>query len=171
VKWPKEAKIIFAETSVHLPDREIPYDELFYRKTDVIVAKAKRVEMIDRSYFDAVIRLSQFSLKIDQDKFETEELDPENVHHFEVVGSEIILPREAMGLGDVKFMAALGAFLGWPAVVFALAFSSILGSLAGLALIVLRRRDWSARLPYGPYIAVAAVVWIFGGYKWVRGLP
>jgi leader peptidase (prepilin peptidase) / N-methyltransferase len=82
VKWPEDAKIIFAETSVHLPDREIPYDELFYRKTDVIVARAKSVEMIDRSYLNAVVRLSQTSLEIEQDKFETEKFDPENVHHF-----------------------------------------------------------------------------------------
>ena len=32
VKWPKDAKIVFAETSLHLPDKEIPYDELFYRQ-------------------------------------------------------------------------------------------------------------------------------------------
>jgi leader peptidase (prepilin peptidase)/N-methyltransferase len=67
-------------------------------------------------------------------------------------------------------MAAIGAFLGWPAVVFSLALSSVIGSLTGMALILLRKRDWSARLPYGPYIALAALIWLFGGYKWVRHL-
>ena len=86
------------------------------------------------------------------------------------MAGQIVLPREAMGLGDVKFMAAIGAFLGWPAVVFSLAFSSVIGSIVGVTLILTRKRDWSSRLPYGPYIALAAVIWIFGGWVWVRGI-
>jgi leader peptidase (prepilin peptidase)/N-methyltransferase len=73
-------------------------------------------------------------------------------------------------LGDVKFMAAIGAFLGWRAVLFSLAASSVIGSLVVGALIALRQREWSTRLPYGPYIAVASVIWIFGGYLLLKGL-
>jgi len=85
------------------------------------------------------------------------------VPHLEAVGSEIVLPREAMGLGDVKFMAAIGAFLGWQAVIFSLMASSFIGAFLGLGLIAARRREWSSRLPYGPCIALAATIWIFGG--------
>jgi leader peptidase (prepilin peptidase)/N-methyltransferase len=73
-----------------------------------------------------------------------------------------------MGFGDVKFMGAIGAFLGWKAVVFSLVVSSFIGSLVGVSLILLRRHGWSSRLPYGPYIALAAVVWIFGGFRLVE---
>jgi leader peptidase (prepilin peptidase)/N-methyltransferase len=93
-------------------------------------------------------------------------MNPEEVPHLEAVSAEIVLPREAMGLGDVKFMAAIGAFLGWQAVAFSLMVSSIIGSFVGVALIIMRKREWSSRLPYGPYIALAAVIWIFGG-KWI----
>ena len=41
VKLPLDTKIIFTETAVHLPDKEIPYEELFYRKSDVIVLQAR----------------------------------------------------------------------------------------------------------------------------------
>ena len=41
--------------------------------------------------------------------------------------------------------------------------SSIIGAAVGVILILLRRREWSSRMPYGPYIAAAAVIWIFGG--------
>jgi leader peptidase (prepilin peptidase)/N-methyltransferase len=36
-----------------------------------------------------------------------------------------------------------------------------------VGLIVLRRKEWSSRIPYGPYIALAAVLWVFGGRSWV----
>jgi len=81
----------------------------------------------------------------------------------EAVSAEIVLPREAMGLGDVKFMAAIGAFLGWQATIFSLMVSSMIGSLVGITLIVAGKREWSSRLPYGPYIAAAAAIWVFWG--------
>jgi leader peptidase (prepilin peptidase)/N-methyltransferase len=50
-------------------------------------------------------------------------------------------------------------------VVFSLVASSIIGSAVGLSLILARKREWSSRMPYGPYIALAAVIWIFAGRK------
>ncbi|MBI4661291.1 MAG: prepilin peptidase [Verrucomicrobia bacterium] len=152
-------RIIFTETAIQLPDREIPYEEKFYRKTDAIELEGKRVLLHDRSYISAVsVRLTPDRLQIGEDSFL-----PEEVPHMEVTTDEIIFPREAMGLGDVKFMGAIGAFLGWKAVVFSLMFSSVIGSLVGVTLILLKRQAWSSRIPYGPYIALAATGWIFGG--------
>jgi leader peptidase (prepilin peptidase)/N-methyltransferase len=67
----------------------------------------------------------------------------------------------------VKFMGAIGAFLGWPAVVFSLVVSSLVGSLVGVTLIIFRKRALS-RLPYGPYIALAAAIWVFAGNDLVQ---
>ena len=156
VELPADTKIVFSETAVHLPDRDIPYEELFYRQSDVITMHARTLELVDRGYQDVLVRLSQKRLCIGDDEFE-----PEKVPHMEAVSAEIVLPREAMGFGDVKFMAAIGAFLGWQATVFSLMVSSMIGSLAGITLIVAGRREWSSRLPYGPYIAVAAAIWVF----------
>ena len=158
VKLDGEAKIIFTETALCLPGQEIPYEEIFYRKSDTIVLEARTVELIDRSYRDVKLWLSPHRLKIGD-----EEIDPETVPHLEAVCSEVVLPREAMGLGDVKFMAAIGAFTGWQGAVFSLMASSLIGSVVGIILILLRKREWSSRMPYGPYIAAAAVIWIFGG--------
>ena len=94
-------------------------------------------------------------------------MDPESVPYMEALSSEVVLPREAMGLGDVKFMAAIGAFLGWKAVVFSLMVSSMIGSFVGVTLILLRKQAWSSRLPYGPYIALASAIWIFWGRHFV----
>ncbi len=160
IKLPLDTTIVFSETALCLPDKEIPYEELFYRKSDTIVLQARTLELVDRGYANATVRLSPSSLRIDD-----EEINPDDVAHSEAVCSEITLPREAMGLGDVKFMAAIGAFIGWQGVVFSLMVSSFIGAAVGVALILARKREWSSRMPYGPYIALAAAFWIFGGAK------
>ena len=83
----------------------------------------------------------------------------------EAVSDRIVIPREAMGLGDAKFMAAIGAFVGWQGVLFSLFLSSALGSVVGLSLMALGRKP--ERLAYGPYISIAAALWIFAGHPMV----
>ena len=62
-------------------------------------------------------------------------------------------------MGDVKFMAAIGAFLGWPATVFSLFGSAVIGTVvAGLPYLWGRR---PRQVPYVPYIASAAAIWVF----------
>jgi leader peptidase (prepilin peptidase)/N-methyltransferase len=163
VSLTEKSRIIFTETSLCLPDREIPYEELFYRQSDVIAVHAETVELVDRCYRDVLVRLAPASLRIGDEEF-----NPDEVPHMEVVSAEIVLPREAMGLGDVKFMSAIGAFLGWQAVLFSLTVSSIIGSFVGVALILSGKREWSSRLQYGPYIAMAATIWIFYGPRLVE---
>jgi leader peptidase (prepilin peptidase)/N-methyltransferase len=160
---PGETKIIFTETALVLPEKEMPYAELFYRRSDVIAFLARTAEFAGRSYQDVPVRLTPTRLQIGEDQFY-----PGPAMRLEAVSSEIVLPREAMGMGDVKFMAAIGAFLGWQAVIFSLMASSIIGSLAGVALIATRRREWSSQLPYGPFIALAAAIWIFGGQYFIE---
>jgi leader peptidase (prepilin peptidase)/N-methyltransferase len=163
LKWPVASKIIFTETCLHLPDKDIPYEEIFYRKSDTIVLQARTAELIDRGYKNVTIKLSPVVLTIGGEAF-----NPDDVPWLEAESAEIILPREAMGLGDVKFMAAIGAFIGWPGVVFSLFASAIIGLAVYAPLILLKRREWSSRMPYGPYIAMAAAIWIFnvlGGQK------
>jgi leader peptidase (prepilin peptidase)/N-methyltransferase len=160
LKLPPDTKIIFTETAVLLPGQEIPYEELFYRKSDTIVLQARTLELVDRSYQNVTVRLSTASLRIGDEK-----INPADVAWLEAVSAEIILPREAMGFGDVKFMGAIGAFIGWQGAVFSLMISSLIGAAVGTALIVMRKREWSSRMPYGPYIAVAAVIYLFGGKK------
>jgi len=89
------------------------------------------------------------------------------------VARELQIPREAMGRGDLKFLAAIGAFLGWRAVLFSLFAGSLLGSIVGLIALVVGKRVWSAKLPFGPYLAFGALTWIFFGdafLRWYIGL-
>lgn len=76
-----------------------------------------------------------------------------------------ILKKEAMGMGDVKLMACLGAFLGWQATLFCITVGSFLGSLVGIGFLILRRKKWGSHLvlPFGPPLMIAALIWIGGG--------
>jgi leader peptidase (prepilin peptidase) / N-methyltransferase len=80
-----------------------------------------------------------------------------------------VFKKEALGLGDVKFLAAMGSFLSWPSTLYILAVSSIIGSVFGILVLVRKERSWGTRMPYGPFLAVAALLWIFGGNEWSRG--
>lgn len=79
---------------------------------------------------------------------------------------KMVFKKEAMGFGDVKLMGALGAFLGFESIVFIVFVSSLLGSIIGVSLIAMGQKEWQSRLPFGPYIALAALIWVFGGYEW-----
>ena len=63
---------------------------------------------------------------------------------------------EGLGMGDVKMLAMIGAWLGWQAALLTLLIASLLGSLAGFALIAAGRGDARYPLPFGSFLAVAA---------------
>jgi leader peptidase (prepilin peptidase)/N-methyltransferase len=77
-----------------------------------------------------------------------------------------LFKKEAMGMGDVKFIAAIGSFLGASSIVFNLPVSAFLGSIFGIFLIIGKQGTWGTRLPYGPFLALAALIWVFGGADW-----
>ncbi len=74
--------------------------------------------------------------------------------------------QEAMGMGDVKLMAAFGSFLGAWSTAFILPVSSLIGSVVGLTLMATGRSAWKSRIPYGPFLAAAAILWMLRGREW-----
>jgi leader peptidase (prepilin peptidase)/N-methyltransferase len=71
--------------------------------------------------------------------------------------------EEALGLGDAKLLAMVGAFLGWKGVVTTLALGSLVGALVGLALMLAGRAGLKSRLPFGTFLAAGAAVALFAG--------
>jgi leader peptidase (prepilin peptidase)/N-methyltransferase len=65
--------------------------------------------------------------------------------------------EEGLGMGDVKMLAMIGAFLGWQAVLVTLVLSSFAGALVGIGLMAFQRGNMKLALPFGTFLALGAV--------------
>ncbi|MDR3541840.1 MAG: A24 family peptidase [Desulfosporosinus sp.] len=70
---------------------------------------------------------------------------------------------QGMGHGDVKLVAAMGAFLGFPSIVLAVFVGSFVGSLAGIFLLSTGQKRFRQQIPFGPYLALGAILTLFWG--------
>jgi leader peptidase (prepilin peptidase)/N-methyltransferase len=74
-----------------------------------------------------------------------------------------VFKKDAMGGGDIKMMAMVGGLIGWKGVFLTTFFASLFGSITGVSLILLKRKEWGARIPFGPYLALGSLVSLFWG--------
>ncbi|WP_022670525.1 prepilin peptidase [Hippea alviniae] len=90
--------------------------------------------------------------------------------YFVAVLGKLLFKKEAMGGGDIKLLGGIGAFVGIKGVLFVLFFSSLIGSLVGIALIIAKKTEMSGRIPFGPYLSFAALIYLFFGQQILRFL-
>ena len=81
---------------------------------------------------------------------------------------EAITKKEGMGGGDVKLLAMIGAWLGWKAVPFVILAASLTGSVLGVIALLMARKGLRTRIPFGPFLALGAIVYIFFGQALVE---
>ncbi|MBN1445015.1 MAG: prepilin peptidase [Candidatus Omnitrophica bacterium] len=74
---------------------------------------------------------------------------------------KLLFRKEAMGGGDVKLLAMVGAFLGWKCVFITIFFASLLGTVISLTLIALKKKTMEDYVPFGPYLGLGAVISMF----------
>ena len=75
----------------------------------------------------------------------------------------LLTGKEGMGGGDIKLLAMAGALVGWQGVLFTIFVSSASGALIGIILMLRTRKGLKLAVPFGPFIALGAVVYIFFG--------
>lgn len=78
-------------------------------------------------------------------------------------GYEFLTKKEGMGGGDIKLLAMIGAFFGWRAVPFIIFVSSLIGSVIGITIMFLQKKDAKLAIPFGPFLALGAILYIFFG--------
>ena len=81
------------------------------------------------------------------------------------LAGSLIFKKEAMGGGDVKLAAMLGAFLGWRYIVISLFLGFFLGALAGIFLIISKIKSREDTVPFGPFIVLGSFITLFWGEK------
>lgn len=77
----------------------------------------------------------------------------------------LIRKKDGLGMGDVKLLTLIGAIFGIPGSLYTIFLGSIFGSVLGVLLIILARRKWGKPLPFGPYLAFGAVIYIYFGQQ------
>jgi len=139
-------------------EEKMLWSDIFSRESDLMIMEAKGVKLDEKPAGEDTLRFHYNRLMLPGGEVMLDTLD---IIKGKV--AKIVIPREAMGFGDVKFIACIGAFLGWKAVLFTVVAASVFGSLVGIALMITNRRDASGRIPFGPYLALGALLWIFAG--------
>ena len=78
---------------------------------------------------------------------------------------KLITGKEGMGYGDFKLLAAIGAWLGWSMLPIVILFSSLVGAIAGVGLIIAAKLKKNIPIPFGPYLVGGALIALFWGEK------
>ena len=151
-------------------EEKMTWDELFFVGSECVQMECEWVEVNGEKAKGVPVRM--WCDKVSVDGKETPLEDVKSISGR--ISGGVRYLREAMGFGDVKFMAMVGAFLGWKAVLFTVLVASISGTLVALPARIFGKGDSAfARIPFGPYLAFGATIWLFYGPKltaWYFGL-
>jgi len=74
---------------------------------------------------------------------------------------EKLTQREGLGGGDVKLLAMIGAWLGLRSIFPVVILSSAIGSIVGLTVMAIQRKDFKTAIPFGPFLAIGALIYFF----------
>lgn len=143
---------------IQIGDEKMAWEDVFYRDSDRLVMEISEVSLNGEHREAESLEVKGETISIDGEDFPLEE-----VKQLEGKCRRATVPREAMGFGDVKFIAMIGAFLGWQAIFFTVFAASIVGAVVGILQKLVAREEWTRPLPFGPYLTLGAILWVFMG--------
>ena len=82
----------------------------------------------------------------------------------------MIKKQVGLGFGDVKFLAGIGGWLGYQCVFPTIMFASLMGSVIGIAFILIRKKGMQTALPFGPFLAIGALIYWVCGPELIQGI-
>lgn len=135
----------------------VPWWDMFSRKSDRLLIESSDIRVDGESVGGGKLTIREKEI----------ELPDGTVHHLAKLKSldgtatSVVIPREAMGVGDIHLLGMIGAFFGWTGVFFSLFAASIFAIIAA----IIGRIGFGKQLPFGPFLAMGALSWAFGGWK------
>lgn len=161
-----------AATSKSGEASQAAWSDIFTRKKQRIIMTIKSLKVVTDS---GEQKLKQGQLEIYHERLEWSSLDKsqqesfslESIKEFSGESTFIKIPREAMGEGDIHLLGMLGMFLGWQSGIFVIMVASVIVVI----LYILTFFKMKHQIPFGPYLAAAAVIWVLGGeHYWQQAL-
>ena len=87
-------------------------------------------------------------------------------------GYQLLRKVEGMGGGDIKLLGMIGAFCGIKGVIFSLMSGSLIGTIIGIPLMLIKKKDTKYAIPFGPFLSLGALIFVFFGdriiYEFIR---
>ncbi|MCW1915888.1 prepilin peptidase [Luteolibacter sp. GHJ8] len=138
-------------------EEKIAWWDIFYRKTDRLIIECSELRLNDAEVKTGTLTIREDGIELPDGR----KLGIEEVKALDGKSAKAVIPREAMGFGDVHLMGSIGAFFGWTGVFFSIFAASLLAILAA----VLGRIGFGRPLPFGPFLILGSFVWLFGGWR------
>ncbi len=139
---------------------EIPWWDLFSRKTDRLLLETTDIRVDGESAGGGNLTIRELEIELPDGTVK----QLADMKSLAGAATSVVIPREAMGFGDVHLMGMIGAFFGWTGVFFSLFSASFFAIIAA----VIGRIGFGKQLPFGPFLALGALAWACGGWKlWV----
>ena len=81
---------------------------------------------------------------------------------------EAVSKQEGIGGGDIKLLAMIGAFTGWKGVLFTIFGGSLIASIVGITLMIVRRQNGQVPIPFGPFLSAASFLFLLEGERLIQ---
>jgi leader peptidase (prepilin peptidase) / N-methyltransferase len=140
-----------------ISDEQIPWWDIFSRKQDKLLIETTAIDLNGESVPAGSLIIRELEIELPGGAIHK----LENVKSLAGMATRTVIPREAMGMGDVHLLGMIGAFFGWTGVFFSLFAASVFAIIAAL----IGRIGFGRQLPFGPFLALGAAAWMFGAWK------
>ncbi len=147
------------EFSFVIGDQAIPWSDIFFRKTDkIIISSPTNLKISGKTIHAKSLEIHETFILVDGNRY-----DIENITSLSGKTTSAIIPREAMGMGDVDLLAVLGATFGAPSLILIILFACVFTMLIAL----FGKLGFSKMIPFGPALIAGGVFWLcYGQQAW-----
>jgi len=156
LREPEDANDELQELCFVIDGEAYGWSDLFYRDSDKLIIEGSGFRVDGKT-----MKSEELVIKGDRIEVAGKMAMIEDLKSLSGQAKKVVIPREAMGMGDVYLMGMLGACLGWQSII----FTVFVACLFSIGLAILGRMGFGSRLPFGPSLAFGAVCWIFWGWQ------